>query len=364
MTGRQTPELSASNASTSGQGSKQSTTDPQPKPPGVSIIAHLSTVTAVPQQSNTGCLIQPLAVKNRKRDVATATPSRPTKAHRLPYRLEQENRGPLPSASPRPQIDGNTLVYPLDNTPGVWDTQQESPLTKQLAPLCVLQQIIENPQGQAQTKPRSSVSKDTKLSTKQSVEAIRYEHSSSSQFQSRLKMGQLLPQTAALKPAERLDVIQEFTTLGPAMQEPPSSAVGGGTLPESASTDTPKNLPARRLRKRRNPEITTATANAIPSPPRQPSVERNIVPVRVTRAFAAGTRPTPTTDGPYVRRYAKKSEIVTESTLPKFSMPTSTFDPDTIVLQYTGKAKVAMQSTKIMGDKEQTGDLSRTSSSR
>lgn len=144
------------------------------------------------------------------------------------------------------------------------------------------------------------------------------------------------------------------------MQEPPSSAVVGGTVPESASTDTLKNLPTRRLRKRRNSEITTAIADVIPSPPRQPSVERNIAPARVTRAFAAGTRPTPTSDGPYVRRYAKKSDIVTESILPKFSMPTSTFDPDTIVLQYRSQAKVGrMKSTKITGDKEQTGDLSR-----
>jgi len=142
------------------------------------------------------------------------------------------------------------------------------------------------------------------------------------------------------------------------MPEPSSSAVGDGALPESTSTDAPKNLPARRFRKRRNSEIATATVDAIPSPPRQPSVETTTAPVRATRAFAAATRPAPA-DGPYVRRYAKKSEIVTESTLPKFTMPTSTFDPDTIVLQYTGQAKVGMQPVNSTRGKEQTGDLSR-----
>ena len=143
------------------------------------------------------------------------------------------------------------------------------------------------------------------------------------------------------------------------MPELSPPAAGDNALPESTSRDIPKNVPARRLRKRRNSEIATAIADIVPSPdpPPQPSVERPITPVRVTRAFAAGTRPAPA-ELPYARKYAKKTEIVTESTLPKFSMPTSTIDPDTIVLQYTGQAKMGIQASKSTQGKPKTGNLS------
>jgi len=140
------------------------------------------------------------------------------------------------------------------------------------------------------------------------------------------------------------------------MPELSSSIVGGDTLPEATSRDTPKKALARRLRKRRNSEITTAISDIAPSPPREPSVETTAVPTRNTRAFAAGTRPAPA-DGLYSRRYAKKPEVVTESTLPRFSMPTSTFNPDTIVLQYKSQANTGMQLPKSTGNKRQIGCL-------
>ncbi|KAF8421202.1 hypothetical protein EV426DRAFT_673664 [Tirmania nivea] len=348
---------SVSKASTLGYGLKQSPTNPRPKPSGDSIKAGLP-------GENT---VQALVVRNRKQGVATPTPSRPTRARRLPYWFEKENREPVPSNSSRPQVEGINSVSSHENTPGIWDTKQETPRTKQksglgkaTAQLRILQQI-ENLKSQAQAKPGSSVAENIEVTAKQCVERTPYDRFSSpgpQQFQPRLETGQLSLQIATLKPTEKLDVIQESIKVAPAMPEPSPSAVGGNALPpESTLQDTPKNHLARRLRKRRNSEITTYIADSIQSPPRQPSVETTIAPVRITRAFASGTRP-PLNDGPYARKYTRKTEIVTESTLPKFSMPTSTFDPDTIVLKYTGQAKVGMQSSKSTGDKRQTDGLS------
>lgn len=246
------PSKPFSNTPTTAQDSKQPTVDPKSKPPAVSIIVDPSSVTGASQKPNadrrsqsTGDCIRvdhtlrmrlaqedlstwvpavinttskarnspgvgTLAIKNRKRDVATTTPSRPTRTRRQPYWLHKENCVPLVSS--RPQVDGGNSVSPPCN---IWDIQQESPPTKQklplgqaVAPLRVLQQI-ENSQTQAQDKPGPSALQNSEVSNKEPVEPTRYncERSSSPCVQQFHPTGQSL-QTAALKPGEKLNVIQ------------------------------------------------------------------------------------------------------------------------------------------------------------
>jgi len=128
----------------------------------------------------------------------------------------------------------------------------------------------------------------------------------------------------------------------PALPELSSSAAGGSALPQSRSTGATTNKSAGRIRKRRNSQISTTIVRGPQNALCQPSVDTTIEEVRGTRAVPTATGAKPP-GGPPVRRNTKKARTCTESAMPKFSLPTRTCDPETILPQCAARAKVGMR---------------------